>query len=147
MTDTLPAKIKKVHTLNALRGFSAVMVVFYHMVAYGKYLDPGYLPSSFKYFYNKSQFRVLIFLIISGAVISLSNKIGLNSTNLLSYIKKRAIRIYPIYAASLLIAIFVSEKTDSFATIAGNFTFLDVICTNVISGNGPVWTLHYEIVF
>jgi len=147
MTDTIPGKPKKVYTLNALRGFSAIFVVFYHMVAYGKYLDPDYLPSSFKYFYNKGQFRVLIFFIISGTVISLSNKTGINSKNLLTYIKKRAIRIYPIYAASLLIALLVSETVNSPATIIGNFTFLDVLVTNVISGNGPVWTLHYEIVF
>jgi peptidoglycan/LPS O-acetylase OafA/YrhL len=147
MTAEKPTAIKKVYTLNALRGFSAVFVVFFHMVAYGKYLDPDYLPRSFQYFHNKSQLRVLIFFIISGAVISLSNKMGITAANLPTYVRKRVTRIYPIYVIGLLLAILVSEKADSLATIAGNAGFLHVLFSDVISGNGPVWTLHYEIVF
>lgn len=147
MAEEKTVKVKKVYTLNALRGFSAIFVVFFHMVAYGKYLDPNFRPAIFDYFYNKSQLRVLIFFIISGSVISLSTKAGINSKNLLTYIKKRTLRIYPIYVAALIIAILISGAIDSWGTIAGNFTFTDVLFTNVISGNGPVWTLHYEIFF
>jgi peptidoglycan/LPS O-acetylase OafA/YrhL len=139
-------KIKR-YTLNALRGFSAVFVVFYHMVGYGKFLDPGYLPASFKFFHDEGHLRVLIFFVISGTVISLSNKQNLTARLIPVYLKKRALRIYPIYAASLIITLLVCKKIYSIGTIAGNFAFLQVLFTNVILENGPIWTLHYEVLF
>jgi peptidoglycan/LPS O-acetylase OafA/YrhL len=148
MPEILVDKTKnKVYTLNALRGFSAILVIFYHMIENGKYLDPDYLPGWFKYFAVKSQIRILIFFVISGAVIQLSNKKGLTLHTIKSYLKKRGIRIYPIYIVSLTIALLVSPVAYSFFTIAGNYTFLQVAFVPVVLANGPIWTLHYEILF
>lgn len=108
-------KTKKVsYTLNALRGFSAIFVVFYHVIRYGKFLDPAYLPTSFKYFYDEGHFRILIFFVISGTVISLSNKKNLTLNTIHVYIKKRALRIYPIYALSLIITLIIAQKVYPF---------------------------------
>ena len=63
------------------------------------------------------------------------------------YLKKRALRIYPLYAVSIIAALIVSKATYSYLTIAGNFTFLQVLFCDVILSNGPLFTLHYEILF
>lgn len=148
MSTSISDKTKvKRYTLNALRGFSAVFVVFYHMVDYGKFLDPGYLPTSFQFFNDQGHLRVLIFFVISGTVISLSNKQNLTPRLIPTYLKKRALRIYPIYAASLVFTLLVCQKIYSIGTIVGNFTFLQILFTNVILENGPIWTLHYEVLF
>jgi peptidoglycan/LPS O-acetylase OafA/YrhL len=135
------------YTLDALRGFSAVLVVLYHIVNNGKYLDPNYLPKCFDYFYEEGHFRVLIFFIISGSVISLSNKKPLELNSIYPYLKKRIKRIYPIYFVSLLITLLVSTTIYSLWTIIGNFVFMQVLVADVLLENGPIWTLHYEIIF
>ena len=125
-----PAIVKpknKVYALNALRGYSAIFVVFYHMIENGQYLDPGYWPGWFKYFYDKGHLRVLIFFVISGAVIFLSTKTALTLKTVPEYLKKRAVRIYPLYAVSLIAALLVSKATYSYLTIAGNFVFMQVL--------------------
>lgn len=148
MIESITYKPKpKFYTLNALRGYSAIFVVFYHMIENGQYLDPHYWPGWFKYFYDKEHMRVLIFFVISGTVIQLSNKVPLTLKTIPEYFKKRAIRIYPIYFISLVAALIVTKVTYSYLTIAGNFTFLQVLFTDVILANGPVWTLHFEVLF
>ncbi len=147
----IPDKTKMpTYTLNALRGFAAIFVIFSHVIGDGKYLDPQYLPNSFVYFNDNNKaghLSVLIFFVISGAVISLSNKDNLRLNTISTYIKKRAIRLYPIYAFSLIFALVVSTTIYSVATIGGNFVFMQVLFSNVILANGPIWTLHYEIIF
>src|SRR6476659_8952684 len=128
----MPDNSKKiVYTLNALRGFAALMVVFSHIVDNGQFLDPGYLPTSFAYFRFDGHLMVLVFFIISGTVIQLSNRHPLRSDTICSYLKKRFIRIYPIYAVSLIVALLVSKVVYSFYTIAGNFTFMQVLLCKV----------------
>jgi peptidoglycan/LPS O-acetylase OafA/YrhL len=140
---------KPVYTLNALRGFGAIFVVFYHIVNLGNYidLDPGYVPNFFKFFLNWDPLRVLIYFVISGTVIQLSNKQALSNTNLNHYLKKRATRIYPIYALSLIITLLISQRIYSAYTIVGNFTFLQIMFTDLIEENNPIWSLHYEILY
>ncbi len=138
---------KPVFTLNALRGFGAIYVVFNHIIYFGNYLDPGYLPHFFKYFLNEEIFRVLIYFVISGTVIQLSNKQAISTSNLFQYLKKRTIRIYPMYALSLIIALLISKSIYSVYTIVGNFTFLEIMVTDVIKENNPIWSLHYEVIY
>jgi peptidoglycan/LPS O-acetylase OafA/YrhL len=147
MTPAAAEPAKKVYTLNALRGYSAVFVIFYHMVENGQYLDPGYWPGWFKYFYDRGHLRVLIFFVISGAVIYLSTKAALTWKTVPGYLKKRMLRIYPLYAISIIAALIVSKVSYSPMTIVGNFTFLQVLFFDVILTNGPIFTLHYEILF
>jgi peptidoglycan/LPS O-acetylase OafA/YrhL len=137
----------KVYTLNALRGYSAIFVAFYHMIENGQYVDPDYWPEWYKYFYANCSLRILIFFIISGAVIQLSNKIPLSVNTIPTYVKKRITRLYPLYVVGLITAILVSTVPYSWRTIAGNFAFLQVLFCKVILANGPVWTLHYEVLF
>jgi peptidoglycan/LPS O-acetylase OafA/YrhL len=125
-----------------------MFVVFHHILSYGYYLDPGYLPSTFKSFQNNNAILgVLIFFVISGTVIQLSNKQPISRSNLPSYFKKRALRIYPIYALSLVVALLVSKNIYSAYTIAGNFTFLNIMFSDVIWENGPIWSLQYEVLY
>ena len=147
MVEAVPQNKKSGYSLDALRGFAAICVMLYHIVFYGKYLDPGYLPESFKYFYDESIFAVLIFFVISGTVISLNYKKNLTLGSTGTYLKKRFRRIYPIYFISLVFTLLISKAHYSFPTIAANFSFLQVLFTGVILENGPIWSLHYEILF
>jgi peptidoglycan/LPS O-acetylase OafA/YrhL len=133
--------------LEALRGFAALVVVISHIISYGKFIDPNYFPSRLQYMYDGGHLMVLVFFVLSGFVIAISTKQSLILTTILPYVKKRLIRIYPIYWLSLMAALLVSSTSYSAFTIISNLTFVNVFFSNVILDNGPIWSLHYEILF
>ncbi|MGA0558830.1 acyltransferase family protein [Larkinella sp. VNQ87] len=138
----------KQYTLDALRGFAATVILLYHVIEYGTFLDPNYSPGFFRYFgsSNEGHLRVLLLFVISGTVITLSNQ-NFDQSKIITYLRKRFIRLYPIYVIGLIAALSFGFSHYSAFTIIGNFLFLDVLFTDVILENGPIWTLHYEILF
>ncbi len=135
--------------VEALRGFVSLLVVSGHIIAYKFYLDPKFNPSNFKYFipWGQEHLAVLVFFVLSGYVIGLSAKNALQKNDIVPYIKKRALRLYPIYAVSILFTLLICKNIYSFSTIVGNLTFTDIILTPVIIDNTPIWSLQYEVLF
>ncbi|WP_375416477.1 acyltransferase family protein [uncultured Hymenobacter sp.] len=140
-----PPKIE--YDLEALRGFAALVVVVSHVISYGKFLDPNYFPGKLTALYDGGHLMVLVFFVLSGFVIAISTKQRLTSSTTGQYVKKRFTRIYPIYVLSLVAALLVSAAAHSFFTILSNLTFIDVFLSNVLLDNGPIWSLHYEVLF
>ncbi|AMR27683.1 hypothetical protein A0257_11630 [Hymenobacter psoromatis] len=131
--------------IEALRGFAAIFVVWHHISVFGYFLDPTY-PCDYPLSYGPSgHFCVLIFFILSGYVIGLSNKKPLAWATSGDYIKKRLVRLYPIFIITLLFALLVRPKHFNLSAILGNFALLQVgVVPNV---NPPGWSLNFEMLY
>ena len=150
-TDTVievrrPAPIE--HHLEAMRGFAALVVVWSHAIVNHKLLDPGYGVQGIALFLPPSHLAVLLFFVLSGYVIGLSTKQKLDTRQLIGrYLKKRLLRIYPIYFVTLCLALAVSTHLYSIKTIVGNFSITQIILTDIVKEHDASWSLHYEVLF
>ncbi|PJJ58982.1 acyltransferase family protein [Hymenobacter chitinivorans] len=134
--------------LEAIRGFAALLVVWHHAVSFPRTLDPHYTVQGFWAYMAPSHFSVLLFFVLSGYVIGLTNPRPLTTTTIPQYLRKRLVRIYPIYAVCMLLAVLVGwGQGYSWATVIGNFTFLQIAVTPIIHENSPAWSLHFEVLY
>ncbi|WP_345164530.1 acyltransferase [Nibribacter koreensis] len=138
-------KFKK--DLEALRGLVAIIVVVHHVFVYDFYLDPYFSPERILFMDTLGHFAVLIFFVLSGYVIGLSSERLIKWELIKLYLRKRFIRLYPIYLISLCFALIVSNKTYGLVTIIHNVLFTQVWFDKIIWENNPLWSLHYEVIF
>ena len=93
----------------------------------------------------------MIFFILSGYVITITNKYPLDSfKKILIYLKKRAVRLYPIYLVSILITLVVAASLNhfyNFKTISTHLLFGQVAFVQVMHFNQPLWSLGYEVAY
>lgn len=142
----------KIANLEAIRGIAAFLVFIGHVVSK--------IPSLAKHknhftnlFVNWGTECVFLFFILSGIVVHLSyDKRNKKSS---TFIKHRAIRLYPTLLIALLISIPVeysySGKFPSVNTITGNLfpyaTMSDYLAPLMWFSNPPVWSLTFEVFF
>jgi peptidoglycan/LPS O-acetylase OafA/YrhL len=156
MSDTsavplLSAKRSFEFNLEALRGFAALIVVIHHSILHVYSLDPSYTlygPLG-KSWMNPlpGHSSVLLFFVLSGYVIGLTNKKPLTKHSIISYLKKRFIRLYPIYVISLLFTLLIAANHYSVSTIVGHLLFLQNAAVPYIFENNPLWSLNNEILY
>jgi peptidoglycan/LPS O-acetylase OafA/YrhL len=137
-------KIKRYEELDALRGITALMVVFFHFTM-GK--------DAYNTIFKLGTTGVDLFFIISGFVIFMSLQ---KITNSREFIINRVSRLYPTYWA---VVIFTSVLLTVNALIKGNFDIKERLINSV--GNltmfqfylripnldGPYWTMIVEMIF
>ncbi len=142
----------KLQKLEAIRGFSALYVVFFHMLPQ----EIIFLGINVGFLFRFGSEAVIMFFILSGFVIKYSWEKSSNKS-FKKYFLRRFLRIYiPLFFIFLLAYVIKSYTKGSLAdpewkTLLGNFFMLqDVISLkpNVISrvymGNGVLWSLSYE---
>jgi peptidoglycan/LPS O-acetylase OafA/YrhL len=132
--------------LEALRGACAFFVVIYHIVLHYQYIDPAYFPQWMKFFNISGHFCVLIFFVLSGYVIGISNPGRLTAHQVVPYLKKRFIRIYPIYFICLTVALLFAISYPVKVMML-NYVMLQGPAGPVIWENNPLWSLNYEMVY
>lgn len=143
----LISKPKKIeYNLEALRGAAAFFVVVHHLIYHKQYLDPKHFPDWMRHIEPPGHFCVLIFFVLSGYVIGASNPGRLTADKIVPYLKKRFIRIYPIYFISITLALLVAVPYPV-STILGNYALLQGALSNIIWENNPIWSLNYEVVY
>ena len=135
------------YNLQALRGILAIIVLLNHSLGFQNYLDPHFYSNFVDSIQPRGQLRVFVFFILSGYVIGISNKKPLDSKNILPFLKKRFVRLYPIYFIGILIAILLATTTYSYQTIAANFTYTQFLFADIIHENSPMWSLQYEVFY
>ncbi|MBO2007429.1 acyltransferase family protein [Hymenobacter negativus] len=133
--------------LEALRGFAALIVVFHHAILHKLSLDPGYSPKGAWANPLSGHSSVLVFFILSGYVIGLTNTKPLTKSTILPYLRKRIVRLYPIYTISLLFALIIATHQYSLTTVLGHFLFLQNSVVPYIFENNPLWSLNYEVLY
>lgn len=133
--------------LDSLRGFAALLVCLYHALSLRGYVDPGYSPDGLLGYHFPGHFCVLLFFVLSGYVIGLRTPGRLTLATTGPYLYKRLLRLYPIYAVCLALALLIAgASTPSWKAILGNFLFLHVVRVATIQQLAPAWSLQYEVV-
>jgi peptidoglycan/LPS O-acetylase OafA/YrhL len=90
---------------------------------------------------------VLVFFILSGFVIGYTTK-GKFTFNLAKiYLIKRFIRIYPIYLVALFLGFLASPEDFRPEIVLGHLVFMQGFLVPLLKSNGPLWSLHYEVLF
>lgn len=128
------------NVLDLLRIFAAALVLVTHSIRHVLFLHDKVSHEWTRF----GDIGVDIFFILSGYFISVSLE---NSDNIASYIKKRVIRVIPIYWLYLLVLIVYQGKFD-FTVIFNNMLLLPKFSDGHFNHLlGPAWTLSYEIYF
>lgn len=145
----------RLHNLDALRGAAAVFVVIYHLAT--TKLSITFLPHGY--------LAVDLFFILSGIVIAhaYGNRLA-SGLGFFDFMRARVIRLYPLamLGASLGLAVLVLKylvspgKVETLPTIlvssALNALLLPSFFTTDITkfvafpGNGPLWSLSFEVI-
>ena len=134
--------------IQILRFFALSNVLLFHITEYSK--SYNYKPQFFSFFEGWGQNGVDIFFVITGFVIYISNKNDLPS----NFIKKRFLRIVPLYYFStfifILIFIFFNDlfRNDK---ISYQDIFKTLLFVSVLFKENPIidlgWTIEFEIYF
>ena len=147
------AQRHRFHLLDALRGLAAMLVVLYH--------SPMELQTRFHF--ANSYLAVDFFFCLSGFVVAYSYLRGLRGeVRLRDFAAVRLIRLYPLFAVSMLIAILrvlvsplklndVSSGLDLGLLIASSLLMIPNLLVSGLGGelfplNAPAWSLLLEIV-
>lgn len=146
VTASVPRR-KFEFNLEALRGFAALIVVLHHAILYKLSLDPGYSPKGALGNPLSGHSSVLVFFILSGYVIGLTNTRALTRGTIGSYLRKRVVRLYPIYVISLLFTLAFAAPHYPLTTVLGYFLFLQNAVVPSILENNPLWSLNYEVLY
>lgn len=109
--------------VEALRGFCALIVLLHHANIYSNTLNPGFEFRERIVKYTPSgHLMVLIFFMLSGYVIGLTSltKADFNTG---AYLKRRIIRLYPIYIVAILLTVVLFVEKDKYVIFQSKFTF------------------------
>ena len=149
-TTTLSGGARRVQSIQALRGLAAAMVVVAHAIEHGTEPEPRLLGLS-------AHFGVVVFFVISGFVIT--HVAGDHRFDPLSFLKRRIIRVVPLYwALTFLVAglavvapsIFKTTRFDLVYFIK-SLLFLPALVPGTADDWRPLfkpgWTLNYEMFF
>lgn len=148
--EIAPNNIKKIdQNIESLRGYAAISVVFNHIFHYNEYLDPKYFPKFLKFFTPPGHLSVLVFFLLSGYVIEMSHneKRALTKYNIVNYLKKRIVRLYPIYFLTIIATLLIINNKYPFSVILSNLIFAQNLLSPTINEIDPIWSLNYEVLF
>ena len=121
------------------------MVVFGHSMQFSEVLCNGYdfKRRAFNYF-APTHLMVMVFFMLSGYVIGI-NYNHKNTFSIIDYLKKRLIRLYPIYLIAIGITIFFFPQ--SIKSVIGHLFFLQIAVVDFFKENVALWSLNYEMLY
>jgi len=137
--------------VEGVRGIAAMLVALGHCLAV-PILDPTWSPPEPWPYFQAGHAGVMLFFMLSGYVIGLTNPETFSNARVRDYVARRAIRIVPIYLIAWLFSVWVSSG-ESLTTYLGNLFFLQNldhyfgVSIPPIRVNGPLWSLNYEMVY
>lgn len=137
---------------DGLRGLCALIVLYTHLFAPYPDIDPGYAPSPGFWWLEAGQGAVLLFFVLSGYVIGLTNQTNCSGAAIRNYAWRRMIRLVPLYVIAVMMS-YAVRPTDSWHTVLGNLVFLQNTLplgpshVAVLSSNTNLWSLNYEMLY
>ena len=136
----------KLEGIQILRGYAAMLVVVTHLWSAG-------LVSSALRFSRIGGLGVDIFFIISGFIMCYSLRDRVHPGDSVQFLKKRVIRVYPIYLL-VLIPFVVQYLARNMGSVDPLLVIGNLLLAPSFSGSpeyrmlvGPAWTLTYELFF
>lgn len=143
----LPTKKPINYNLEVLRGFAAIIVVLGHVIYYYENFNPAYFPKAIWHFQPPAHVALLLFFVLSGFVIGVSQKERLAGIAVLVYLRKRFIRIYPLYFIAVTFGLVIATSPYPVKSVISNLTITQNIYRDVIWENNPLWSLNFEVLF
>jgi peptidoglycan/LPS O-acetylase OafA/YrhL len=137
--------------VEGVRGMAMLLVALGHCLAIA-ILDPSWSPPEPWPYFQAGHAGVMLFFMLSGYVIGLTNPEQFSPQAAKNYLSRRALRILPIYIIAWIFSVVVSSG-ESVKIIFGNLFFLQNLDPYFslrlppIGVNGPLWSLHYEVVY
>jgi len=147
---TAPRQIE--HEVEGLRALAALMVLYTHLFAPHHDVDPGYQPSETWYRFEAGQGAVLLFFVLSGYVIGLTNQGTFSAAAGRRYLWRRFVRLVPLFWIALALSVAVLP-VDSWPVIVGNVFFLHndlpygPVKIPLLVANTNLWSLNYEALY
>ncbi|HEY4990091.1 MAG TPA: acyltransferase [Opitutaceae bacterium] len=141
--------------LEGMRGMAAFFVALSH-VFYLNILSPQIQLNPLLRSVEGGQAGVLIFFVLSGYVITWTNAGIFSGQAALRYVKRRWVRIYPIYFLAMLVtlaAMRFAGLTETRRVIVGSFLCLQNFNgyfgpgLNPPRANNALWSLNYEVLY
>ncbi len=132
----------KIISIQLLRGIASILVLILHAVHKEHTYGAGYFST-----FNIGHIGVDIFFIISGFVMLYTFKPKMDAQH---FLVKRAIRILPIYWATLslvIVAYFIQPNLVNGGRESSILGSLFLIPTDALFLNQNAWTLTYEFIF
>lgn len=102
-------KVNYNYSLEGLRGLAALFVLSCHAFGYVNALDPSYTLPKFLHYFHSARGAVLIFFILSGYVIGLTNTQDFSYKESREYLFRRGVRLIPIYWIAIILTVCVSS--------------------------------------
>lgn len=149
MESSLNQTSKKIFNfdIEALRGVAAILVVWGHSFFAATQVDPGYLPRGIWIYTPPVHLSVIVFFFLSGYVIGLTQKTSLKIGTTIGYLKKRFVRLYPIFLVCLLLALVIARQPYPMASIVSHLSMTMGLTAPIITEISPAWSLTYEVLF
>ncbi len=139
--------------LEGLRGICACLVLYGHMTAPMRRLDPAYAPSERFWWFNLGLVAVFFFFVLSGYVIGLTVRVPFSAAEARGYLGRRLVRLVPVSTAAVLLAWLLLPQVAP-GVILGNLAFLQnfkpypiVGTVDVMPDNLNLWSLNFEAVY
>lgn len=147
-----------IYSIQIARGIAALLIVIFHIsgtIALEKYFDEKIFSSIFSFGY----IGVELFFVLSGFIIYYVHERDLSKPRqLISYLKKRIVRVYPVYwiiFSGVFVLAYLTPLRDTLPSdllVIIKSLLLLPQDKEIIGGTGaPVlivaWSLQYEIVF
>ena len=130
------------YSIQALRGIAAMLVVFFHST---QFFNAYFQATPFGNFFSFGFCGVHIFFVLSGFIIFTIHFLDINKPQkIFIYLKKRAVRLYPIYWITLILAILLTDKTVTLYDFYKNILLLNMPIEFI---NPVCWTLSFEVLF
>lgn len=140
---------KRDDALDGLRGLAALAVLCNHvgLATVGAICAPRWLlwPAD-------GTAAVMIFFVLSGYVIGLTNPPSAETKDVRLYVRRRLLRLMPINVVAVCLAWLVASHVDLWTTLAnllflGNYSSYAGIVIPVIASNENLWSLNYEVLY
>lgn len=141
---------KELFLLQVLRGIASTLVLLFHV---NENMLVEFNVIFFRNIFKFGSSGVDLFFVLSGFIIAYTNKSHIHiKKNWVSYIKKRIIRIYPIYWVVILFFLGIQLLLPEFYKTGFSFTLYNIFSTlflfpNHFMVNGVSWSLSYELFF
>ncbi len=141
-------KKKRIYGLDSIRGIAALIVVIYHYTTRYNELF-GHESNLTVLGFPIGKYGVQLFFLLSGFVIMMT----VQNTSIVAFVKKRWIRLMPIYMVGVLITYTVvsifklPNRAVSFPELLINFTMLQGYIPDLAHVDGVYWTLVVELTF
>jgi peptidoglycan/LPS O-acetylase OafA/YrhL len=135
--------------LDGLRGFAAISVMLVHSWFDNRTAGASVSrPNEYFLSIHMSHVAVMLFFITSGYVIGLTNSGRYSAKAAWEYVRRRCLRIVPIYYVAIIAGWFAYKSTPSLVVL-GNALFLQNQAWGIppLPGDLPLWSLHYEVVY